>query len=121
MQATRRPDQGEDRTHDHAVIAQPSTPASSRCVSPMFSRNAASRDTTTSAPRYCASIVPSARPDDRSRWLSGSSSSNCRAGRSAYKTTSEEHTPELQSLMRNAYAAFCLTQLLNNKTHSNHI
>src|SRR3546814_2313002 len=32
------------------------------------------------------------------------------------KTRSEEHTSELQSLMRNSYAVFCLTQ---KNTHSN--
>src|SRR3546814_1626675 len=30
---------------------------------------------------------------------------------------SEEHTSELQSLMRNSYAVFCLKKTKNNKTH----
>src|SRR3546814_4216056 len=32
------------------------------------------------------------------------------------KTRSEEHTSELQSLMRNSYAVFCLKKKKNNKT-----
>src|SRR3546814_8346022 len=34
----------------------------------------------------------------------------CRCGKS------EEHTSELQSLMRNSYAVFCLKKKINNKT-----
>src|SRR3546814_5925344 len=33
----------------------------------------------------------------------------------AHLTSSEEHTSELQSLMRNSYAVFCLTKKQNNK------
>src|SRR3546814_8102506 len=35
------------------------------------------------------------------------------AGRSAQKPRSEEHTSELQSLMRNSYAVFCLKKKKN--------
>src|SRR3546814_5266554 len=35
---------------------------------------------------------------------------------SAYSTRSEEHTSELQSLMRMSYAVFCLKKKKNNKT-----
>src|SRR3546814_1525444 len=35
---------------------------------------------------------------------------------SSSHSRSEEHTSELQSLMRNSYAVFCLTKK-NNKTH----
>src|SRR3546814_2743278 len=41
------------------------------------------------------------------------------AGRHAHHYRSEEHTSELQSLMRNSYAVFCLKKK-NNKTHSKH-
>src|SRR3546814_5429529 len=34
---------------------------------------------------------------------------------------SEEHTSELQSLMRISYAVFCLTKKQNNKKHTNTI
>src|SRR3546814_4391139 len=34
---------------------------------------------------------------------------------------SEEHTSELQSLMRISYAVFCLKKKKNNSTHINHI
>src|SRR3546814_9367267 len=33
---------------------------------------------------------------------------------------SEEHTSELQSLMRNSYAVFCLKKKTNNITHKRH-
>src|SRR3546814_1934463 len=36
------------------------------------------------------------------------------------RTRSEEHTSELQSLMRNSYAVFCLKKKKNNNTISNH-
>src|SRR3546814_7766325 len=36
-------------------------------------------------------------------------------------TRSDEHTSELQSLMRNSYAAFCLKQTTNQKQRSHHI
>src|SRR3546814_4971642 len=34
------------------------------------------------------------------------------------ETRSEEHTSELQSLMRNSYAVFCLKKKKNQKTHT---
>src|SRR3546814_1391971 len=47
--------------------------------------------------------------------LQGHSSSVCSASRTR-RTRSEEHTSELQSLMRNSYAVFCL----KNKKHIYH-
>src|SRR3546814_3907327 len=38
--------------------------------------------------------------------------------RTAQKTRSEEHTSELQSLMRNSYAVFCLKKKKNKKNTS---
>src|SRR3546814_1532248 len=35
-------------------------------------------------------------------------------------TRSEEHTSELQSLMRNSYAVFCLKQQITNKSNTKH-
>src|SRR3546814_6502656 len=37
------------------------------------------------------------------------------------QTRSEEHTSELQSLMRISYAVFCLKKNKTNKTHTNFI
>src|SRR3546814_7134045 len=46
----------------------------------------------------------------------------CRARPAIDRTRSEEHTSELQSLMRNSYAVFCLKKKLNyNHTTSIHI
>src|SRR3546814_6728964 len=43
-----------------------------------------------------------------------------RIGRESEMTRSEEHTSELQSLMRISYAVFCLkTKKLNNESHKN--
>src|SRR3546814_6905675 len=44
----------------------------------------------------------------------------CRALRDRAEGRSEEHTSELQSLMRISYAVFCLKKKTNNsKTHNN--
>src|SRR3546814_9279692 len=37
------------------------------------------------------------------------------------QTRSEEHTSELQSLMRSSYAVFCLKKKKNTNTHKQHI
>src|SRR3546814_1696008 len=34
-----------------------------------------------------------------------------------FRQRSEEHTPELQSLMRTSYAVFCLTKKINQRAH----
>src|SRR3546814_9856141 len=51
------------------------------------------------------------------------SDGRCRAGPAcvwrAGATRSEEHTSELQSLMRNSYAVFCLKKKNNKKTDAN--
>src|SRR3546814_1830983 len=39
-------------------------------------------------------------------------------GGSGGRIRSEEHTSELQSLMRNSYAVFCLKKKKNEKTHT---
>src|SRR3546814_3651946 len=41
------------------------------------------------------------------------------AGPGHLRTRSEEHTSELQSLMRISYAVFCLKKKKNNNTHAN--
>src|SRR3546814_4175413 len=46
-----------------------------------------------------------------SRSVCGQSESGCTSGRS------EEHTSELQSLMRNSYAVLCLKNKKNNNRH----
>src|SRR3546814_2623181 len=47
------------------------------------------------------------------RWMT-----NMTSGRPAsYSSRSEEHTSELQSLMRISYAVFCLKKKKHNKTH----
>src|SRR3546814_7370523 len=58
-----------------------------------------------------------AAPAGESRSLSplGATAMRSRAG--SMSNRSEEHTSELQSLMRNSYAVFCL----KNKTNHNHI
>src|SRR3546814_10125757 len=56
------------------------------------------------APGLCPLAAVGAR--ERARWRSAMT-----AGKPAYYITrSEEHTSELQSLMRNSYAVFCLTK-----------
>src|SRR3546814_9409513 len=42
------------------------------------------------------------------------------AGGIGSETRSEEHTSELQSLMRNSYAVFCLKKKINNNTTNTH-
>src|SRR3546814_3490261 len=37
-----------------------------------------------------------------------------------FRVRSEEHTSELQSLMRNSYAVFCLTQQITAEKHTTH-
>src|SRR3546814_6019814 len=41
-----------------------------------------------------------------------------RVGRSSARGRSEEHTSELQSLMRNSYAVFCLKKKKKKKTYT---
>src|SRR3546814_7820806 len=48
------------------------------------------------SPGMAPRTIPAATPDNRTAMLSG------------VKTRSEEHTSELQSLMRTSYAVFCL-------------
>src|SRR3546814_9281974 len=64
--------------------------------------------------RHChrppgVSAPPAERPQRQQR-LSGAGSyfANCSAARAAGAARSEEHTSELQSLMRISYAVFCL-------------
>src|SRR3546814_6204612 len=40
------------------------------------------------------------------------------SGKSSFRTRSEEHTSELQSLMRTSYAVFCLKKKIITKTNS---
>src|SRR3546814_7583970 len=42
---------------------------------------------------------------------------HCRRGQPGHDGRSEEHTSELQSLMRISYAVFCLTKKTNNTRH----
>src|SRR3546814_1242291 len=53
----------------------------------------------------------------RGRGLSGGASRRTSTGRRrGVRRRSEEHTSELQSLMRNAYAVFCLKKQKNQRT-----
>src|SRR3546814_8783925 len=61
------------------------------------------------APRICRSIARKG-PMPSWRWLSPLASAENR---------SEEHTSELQSLMRISYAVFCLKKKKQTKTHNN--
>src|SRR3546814_3947316 len=56
----------------------------------------------------CRGAAPSPRPGSR----------RPRARRSRWR--SEEHTSELQSLMRNSYAVFCLEKKTQQHSHTNH-
>src|SRR3546814_4222367 len=60
--------------------------------------------------RSAASFSAAAKPPSAPSTVSPTSS----AGRSAFFSRSEEHTSELQSLMRISYAVFCLQ---NKKSH----
>src|SRR3546814_7903783 len=55
---------------------------------------------------------------DRSEGARRTAAGMARPGLSACR--SEEHTSELQSLMRISYAVFCLKKKINNKTYMNH-
>src|SRR3546814_9152131 len=52
------------------------------------------------------------RPKARYQWF-------CRKGAVAEAHRSEEHTSELQSLMRISYAVFCLNKTTNTTKHNN--
>src|SRR3546814_7497491 len=69
------------------------------------------RGLTTGVPRSLVITEPSAR----NSYCSRSRSAIARASIAAIR--SEEHTSELQSLMRNSYAVFCLKK--NKKTKNN--
>src|SRR3546814_6309164 len=59
----------------------------------------------------------SEEPDDRrSRRLQAPAGFPQRYHRGRWRDRSEEHTPELQSLMRNSYAVFCMTKKRIKKT-----
>src|SRR3546814_8013233 len=51
--------------------------------------------------------------------MSGSSLHTASAAQHSTSTRSEEHTSELQSLMRNSYAVFCLKKKNKTKTTTN--
>src|SRR3546814_5035161 len=86
--------------------------------------------TTASAPARCAASMTKRRSVTRSSGLDGVSihttlgaGSNAAASargsvRSASTSRSDEHTSELQSLMRISYAVFCLKQKKQNNHHS---
>src|SRR3546814_2110557 len=52
----------------------------------------------------------------RKRAVAALSGVRCEAGQDAAQHRSEEHTSELQSLMRISYAVFCLKKKTNKKT-----
>src|SRR3546814_1325940 len=60
------------------------------------------------APCQAAERPPSTRSTCPVMWLGASSNSQMPVATTSSAPRSEEHTSELQSLMRNAYAAFCL-------------
>src|SRR3546814_2908190 len=73
----------------------------------------------------CSSVRASSRPclevdENSSVWQSGSSTSACCTCSSAVLAArSEEHTSELQSLMRISYAVFCLKKKKKIKNEQN--
>src|SRR3546814_2510256 len=50
--------------------------------------------------------------------LLGSALDQLLAGTEAVRPRSEEHTSELQSLMRSSYAVFCLKKNIQHQTHT---
>src|SRR3546814_5995777 len=58
-------------------------------------------------------------PDRRYRWLHSRAHRGCSARR--HRRRSEEHTSELQSLMRISYAVFCLKKKNNKKKNQNNV
>src|SRR3546814_1555543 len=58
-------------------------------------------------------LFPTVFPEPFSDSAAGASES----GRPLVTTRSEEHTSELQSLMRISYAVFCLKKKINKQTH----
>src|SRR3546814_9266789 len=56
------------------------------------------------------------RPERRTRRARGAGSASCAARNSETGSRSEEHTSELQSLMRISYAVFCLKNKKKNTT-----
>src|SRR3546814_1568744 len=68
-------------------------------------------ESTQAAPGSCQRRAPFARKGgvayDAARWG---------AGKAQWQSRSEEHTSELQSLMRISYAVFCLKQKKTTKT-----
>src|SRR3546814_1604628 len=76
--------------------------------------------------RVAGSRLPTTRPERIAVFsarvsceCSGPFSSSCRCMARSFRR-SEEHTSELQSLMRNSYAVFCLNkQNAKNKNHAN--
>src|SRR3546814_10050916 len=69
------------------------------------------------APRWAAAKGLSSVTGSSATAASGSASSRCASARasSRSKPRSEEHTSELQSLMRISYAVFCLKKKKHNK------
>src|SRR3546814_3981839 len=59
------------------------------------------------------------RPDRRHAL--GDCAGGCRSGTHLHPWRSEEHTSELQSLMRKSYAVFCLKKKNNVKREAGHI
>src|SRR3546814_2225377 len=59
-------------------------------------------------------------PLDFREWLTGISNLSAMRTRSASDARSEEHTSELQSLMRISYAVFCLKKKTYNIENTNH-
>src|SRR3546814_1251535 len=70
---------------------------------------------------YCSNCEMAARPRASSSWLSPatSSSSSAKAWKKA-SFRSEEHTSELQSLLRISYAVFCLKKKKQQQTKHTH-
>src|SRR3546814_6430944 len=68
------------------------------------------RDSAPRSVKLCVSLVPPSSPASSYR-----SSSVSRYGMPQDQARSEEHTSELQSLMRRSYAVFCLTQQKNQE------
>src|SRR3546814_3224272 len=71
-----------------------------------------------SEPRFRGASARPSRPADGCGWRQhGTAAAAVRDRGRAYRRRSEEHTSELQSLMRNSYAVFCLKKKKQTYIH----
>src|SRR3546814_2198627 len=68
----------------------------------------------------CAITAPNRNSNSTSTVTARSPPISARAGRSSSRIRSEEHTSELQSLMRISYAVFCLKKKIKSESTEEH-